>query len=75
MKRSSSIFGVLVLFVYTVTPFVAIAAAKTLNEVRFVELEDVIPAKNFTLDDIEDRQVGLKNFRGKVVLLFFWTTW
>ncbi len=33
------------------------------------------PAPNFTLSDINGRDVSLSDFRGKVVLLEFWATW
>ncbi|MBT6338558.1 MAG: redoxin domain-containing protein [Desulfobacula sp.] len=29
----------------------------------------------FTLEDLDGKQVQFTDFRGKVVLLFFWTTW
>lgn len=32
-------------------------------------------APGFSLTDVQDEQVVLENLRGKVVLLFFWTTW
>ncbi len=33
------------------------------------------PAPDFTLTDMQGRQVTLSQFRGKVVLLNFWATW
>jgi cytochrome oxidase Cu insertion factor (SCO1/SenC/PrrC family) len=33
------------------------------------------PAPAFALPDLEGRQVRLEDFRGKALLLFFWTTW
>lgn len=32
-------------------------------------------APEFALPDLEDRSVRLADLRGKVVMLFFWTTW
>jgi cytochrome oxidase Cu insertion factor (SCO1/SenC/PrrC family) len=33
------------------------------------------PAPAFSLPSIDGRTVRLEDFRGKVVLLFFWATW
>jgi peroxiredoxin len=32
-------------------------------------------ATDFTLQDLSDKYVSLKDFQGKPVILFFWTTW
>ena len=37
--------------------------------------EKNVPAPDFFLEDLYGRRVGLKDFRGKVVLLNFWATW
>jgi thiol-disulfide isomerase/thioredoxin len=34
-----------------------------------------LPVKDFSLEDLTGRRVQLSGFRGKVVLLNFWTTW
>jgi thiol-disulfide isomerase/thioredoxin len=36
---------------------------------------DTIPAGDFSLSTLDGRRVRLSDFRGKVVLLNFWTTW
>jgi thiol-disulfide isomerase/thioredoxin len=36
---------------------------------------DAKPAKNFTLKDMNNRDVRLSDYKGKVVLLDFWATW
>ncbi|MBI2081719.1 MAG: redoxin domain-containing protein [candidate division NC10 bacterium] len=33
------------------------------------------PAPAFTLPDLDGRTVRLEDLRGKVTLLYFWTTW
>jgi cytochrome oxidase Cu insertion factor (SCO1/SenC/PrrC family) len=33
------------------------------------------PAPAFALPDLDGKTVRLEDFRGKVLLLFFWTTW
>ncbi len=32
-------------------------------------------APDFTLEDVEGNPVRLEDFKDKIVLLFFWTTW
>ncbi|MBI5183860.1 MAG: redoxin domain-containing protein [Nitrospinae bacterium] len=34
-----------------------------------------IPAPDFTIKDINGNEINLKNLRGKVILLNFFTTW
>ncbi len=34
-----------------------------------------LPAPDFELEDLEGNTVRLSELRGKMVLLFFWTTW
>lgn len=39
------------------------------------EYSTPVEAKDFTLRDINNRKVNLKDFRGKTVMLNFWATW
>jgi peroxiredoxin len=34
-----------------------------------------IPAKNFTLKDVDGKEVSLSDYKGKTVVLDFWATW
>ncbi|MEK6538232.1 MAG: TlpA disulfide reductase family protein [Nitrospirota bacterium] len=47
-------------------------AASYLGIQEYSSLQD---AKDFTLKDITNKKVNLKDFRGKVVMLNFWATW
>lgn len=52
-----------------------VAAADPMSDAgifRFLEKKNAL---GFDLEDIEGKQVALKDFRGKVILLDFWTTW
>ncbi len=75
MKEFSTIFAVLMFSVFMITPVSTRAAEDPFIDAGFFELKDRIPALDFTMEDLEGRQVELKYFRGKIVLLFFWTTW
>ena len=34
-----------------------------------------LPAPDFKLEDLEGNTVRLSDYRGKMVMLFFWATW
>jgi cytochrome oxidase Cu insertion factor (SCO1/SenC/PrrC family) len=56
---------------------VALAAAATPNfdAMQIQPYEPPKPAPALALPDLDGRTVQLQDFRGKVVLLFFWATW
>ena len=51
------------------------AAAQTAAPSGFQVFKEKIPAPDVTLQDTEGNKVKLTDYRGKLVLLFFWTTW
>jgi cytochrome oxidase Cu insertion factor (SCO1/SenC/PrrC family) len=51
------------------------AATPDFEAVQIQPYETPRPAPAFTLPDLAGRQVSLADLRGKVVLLFYWTTW
>jgi len=51
------------------------SADSPLSAAGIYTLEKKPDAPDFAIEDVQGRQVQLKDFRGKVVLLFFWTTW
>ena len=46
-----------------------------LNGPTFAQIEEGSDAPNFTLKNLEGKEVSLNEFRGKYVLLNFWATW
>ena len=38
-------------------------------------INNIIPAKDFELEDMDEEKTRLSDYRGKVVLLNFWATW
>lgn len=46
-----------------------------IESLSLIRIEEKIEAQNFALMDLRGNEVRLKDFRGKVVFLNFWTTW
>ncbi len=53
----------------------AIAQKDPFADAGFIQAKKKIVAPDFTLEDLEQNYVKLSDYRGKTVLLFFWTTW
>jgi cytochrome oxidase Cu insertion factor (SCO1/SenC/PrrC family) len=53
----------------------AIAGKDPFAEAGFIQVRKQITAPDFTVEDLEQNYVKLSDYRGKTVLLFFWTTW
>ena len=53
----------------------AVAAALDFAALGIIPYEPPKPAPAFALPDLDGKTVRLEDFRGKVLLLFFWATW
>ncbi len=51
------------------------SATDPLAAAGVVKIKGKISAPGFMIKDLKGNQVNLEDFRGKVVLLDFWTTW
>jgi peroxiredoxin len=61
-------------------PFSSAAAApdeidRGFDKLGIIKIRRLPPPEDFTLADLNGRQVRLSDFKGKVVFLNFWTTW
>ena len=77
MKRFSIVFiSILMTAIFTILSVSTTLAAKDpFLDTGFIQAREQIPALKFTLEDLDGKQVQFTDFQGKVVLLFFWTTW
>ncbi len=66
------IFGIGALFAL---PEFLYSATDPLAAAGVVKFKEKISAPGFMIKDLKGNQVNLEDFRGKVVLLAFWTTW
>ena len=67
-----AIFGLCALFALSVSLY---SATDPLSAAGVVKFKKKINAPGFMIKDLKGNQVNLEDFRGKVVLLDFWTTW
>ena len=50
-------------------------ATPDFGSMQVIPYESPTPAPTFSLPDLDGKAVRLEDFRGKVVMLFFWATW
>jgi len=64
-------------FLYCLLVFSAQAAEPQQPKLghHLTALSEPLPAPDFTLKDMDNKQFSLKDYRGKVVMLNFWATW
>lgn len=75
MKRAIILFIIFGIWFHLAFDEAAYSADSLLSAAGIYTFEDKPIAPDFTIEDVQGKQVQLKDFRGKVVLLFFWTTW
>ncbi len=49
--------------------------AELLASMNMYHYKEALPAPDFELTSVKGKRVSLSQYRGKVVLLSFWTTW
>jgi hypothetical protein len=53
----------------------AASLQQSVTALGLTEIQSDRAAPAFRLPDLEGRMVSLKEYQGKVVMLYFWTTW
>ncbi|MBU1343489.1 MAG: redoxin domain-containing protein [Proteobacteria bacterium] len=74
-KNFAALTAVLMCSMFLFMPVLTVAAEDPFLDAGFIQARKKVAAFDFTLEDLSGRKVRLTDFRGKVVLLFFWTTW
>jgi thiol-disulfide isomerase/thioredoxin len=81
--RKGWMFGAVAAFAAALTAAVAVPRIRNVPNSRSVKPPlvaacpaDAKPANlNFTIKDLDDKEVNLADYKGKVILLDFWATW
>ena len=61
--------------VLIINPAVGVAAGPDYEALKIQRYEPRRPASDFALQDLDGKTVRLADHRGKLLLLFFYTTW
>ena len=69
-----SVVGVALATVFVLTTAVS-AAGPDFVSLGFQPYDPPKPAPPFALPDVDGKTTRLEDFRGKVLLLFYWATW
>jgi cytochrome oxidase Cu insertion factor (SCO1/SenC/PrrC family) len=68
------ILGIILIAVFSLFESIPEVTAQS-SEAVVQEFDTPVEAPNFALKDMSGKEVSLKDYRGKVVLLNFFTTW
>ncbi len=69
--RSFLIFTLLLLAV----PYAGLAETDAVSRLGIQRFQEKIPAPMFSLPDLSGKKVSLDRYRGKALVLYFWTTY
>lgn len=76
LNKRYSKYVLIPLLIVVLQASVAVAEQRaTTNDYQLKRLDKLLPAPDFALQDMDDKQHSLKAYRGKVVLVNFWATW
>ncbi len=73
--RIISIYFAILLLTVSVSVNQGDAETDFMEELGIIQFNEKIQAPDFALKDLNGQEVKLRDFRGKIVFLNFWTTW
>jgi len=77
MRGKIFIYSFFVIFIFLFSLLFTVEGSEDdlFSKIKITPIKGDKKPPDFSLKDLDGRKVGLKQFRGKVVLLNFWTTW
>lgn len=74
-KLNTALMIVIIVTMSLIISASSMAANDPFIDAGFIQARKQVTAFDFTLEDINGNPIRLTDYRGKVVMLFFWTTW
>jgi cytochrome oxidase Cu insertion factor (SCO1/SenC/PrrC family) len=75
MRKRWAIIGLMGLALATPLGFTGFDLAWGQGANIFQSYAKPLPLPDFSLEDLSGKMVQIKDYRGKVLLLYFWATW
>ena len=76
MKKTRLIITMAILLCLSfLFPIQGFAKKDPFLDAGFLKAKKKVPVFDFTLEDIDGKYIKMSDFKGKTVLLYFWTTW
>ncbi len=78
MKKDVSALSTIILTIIVTLfflPISGITADDPYLDAGFIKTKQKVIAPDFALENLEGKNISLSDYRGKNVLVFFWTTW
>jgi cytochrome c biogenesis protein CcmG/thiol:disulfide interchange protein DsbE len=76
--RTLPLFGISFIYLFLISvilPSLAFADRHYWADLEIARIDEKLVAPNFTLKDLNGKEVKLEDHRGKIVFLNFWATW
>ena len=79
--KSQPLLGILIKFflvftlVLSAKSHAGLAETNPMSILGIQRFQEKIPAPKFSLPDLNGKMVSLNHYRGKALMLYFWTTW
>jgi cytochrome c biogenesis protein CcmG/thiol:disulfide interchange protein DsbE len=67
--------SLILIVLFNLPPTIGAREDELFSKIRVTPIKGDKKAPDFSLKDLNDKKVGLKQFKGKIIFLNFWATW